>query len=120
MEDLVLAFIGDAAYELDVRIYLTKYYKSVNKLQEEAVKLVSAKSQRNIINKFMEKGILKEEELNMFRRGRNTKVKSNRKDIVTYKVATGFETMLGYLYENDKDRYNELMKEVFNYYESIR
>ena len=45
------------------------------------------------------------------KRGRNNSRSFHPKntDILTYKKATGFEALIGYLYLNDKDRLNEIL-----------
>lgn len=112
MENLVLAYLGDAAYELYIREYLiNKGITNVNKLQKMSIKYVSASSQRIIFEKLYD--IFTEEEILIYKRGRNSKGhKSKNTDIVTYKIATGFECLLGYLYINDKERFNYVMLKV--------
>ena len=85
----------------------------VKDLQKESIKYVSAKSQVNILERLIETNFFKEEEIDIIKRGRNAKGhKSKSTDIVTYKKSTGFECLIGYLYLNDKNRLNELLKEV--------
>ena len=55
----------------------------------------------------------KNEEIEIINRGRNaTSHKSKTTDIVTYHKATGLECLIGYLYENNQDRLNELMERI--------
>lgn len=107
-----LAYLGDAVYELKVRDYLISTgISKVNKLQKEAMNFVTAKSQAKFINYFIDNEILTEEEIDYVKRGRNASVYSHPKntDIVTYKWATGFESLFGYLFLNDnKERIDEL------------
>lgn len=116
LNPLVLAYLGDAVYEVYIRKYLIDSGKiKVNELQKEATKFVSAKSQAVILNKLLDSNILKEEEFDIIRRGRNTKSHQAPKntDIITYKQATGFETLIGYLYiENNINRIDEIIKEI--------
>ncbi len=114
MNNLVLAYLGDAVYELYVREHLIKNgLCKVKDLQQTSVKWVSAIAQARILDELLEKNFLKEEEIDVMKRGRNAHSHQNRKtDIITYKKATGFETLVGYLYFNDKARLEELMKEV--------
>ena len=109
---LALAYLGDSIYEVYIREYLlSKGICHVNDLQKEATNFVSAKNQTKILNMLVDNNILNEEELNIVTRARNQK--SNHKpkntDIITYKYATGFEALIGYLYINDKDRLNEII-----------
>jgi ribonuclease-3 family protein len=109
---LVLAYLGDAIYEVYIRKYLIeKNIVKVDNLQKEAVKYVSAKAQAKIINNLIEQNILNEEELEIFYRARNHKGTRHPKntDIVTYKHSTGFEAIIGYLYLEDKERLNKII-----------
>lgn len=113
---LSLAYIGDGIYELMVRDYLVKQGNlKVNDLQHLAIKYVSAKAQREILEKIINSNILNEEEINIIHRARNNTSGRHPKntDIVTYKYATGLEALFGYLYlEKDYERLKELMKYV--------
>jgi len=74
-------------------------------------KYVSAKGQAYLINYLIENNILTEEEMDIVKRGRNSKVISHPKntDILTYKWATSLECLFGYLYIKDnKTRIEEL------------
>ena len=109
---LVLAYLGDAIYEVYIRKYLIdKNIVKVDNLQKEAIKYVSAKAQAKIINNLIEKNILTEEELEIFYRARNHKGTRHPKntDIVTYKHSTGFEAIIGYLYLENKERLNKII-----------
>lgn len=69
---LTLAYIGDAIYELVIRtILVEKGNTQVNKLHQRASKLVKASAQSEIIEKL--KPYLTEEEMGIFKRGRNAK-----------------------------------------------
>ena len=110
---LVLAYLGDAIYEEYIRKYLiNKGIGHVNDLQKEAVKYVSASGQASYLTQMMEEGFLTDEEINIVKRARNYKTTSHPKscDIVTYKYATGLESLIGYLdMENKKSRIDEIM-----------
>ena len=111
-----LAYIGDAVYEVYVRDYLIKNgFAKVEELQKEAVKYVSAKSQCKILLFLIDNNLLDDNELDIVKRGRNYKRSSHPKntDIITYKMSSGFEAMIGYLYlNNDKDRLDEIMNYI--------
>ncbi len=101
----VLAFIGDGVLTLQVREYLVqKGITNTKQLQETSVAFVSAKAQANFIQKLISDDILTEEEEKMFKRGRNAKSQSMAKnaDVMTYRLATGFEALWGYLYLNEE------------------
>lgn len=111
---LVLAYIGDAIYELQIRDRLIKKgINKVNDLQKICTKYVSAKGQSHFIEKMIELNMLSEDEMDVYKRARNSKVKSHpaNTDIIAYKKATGFEALFGYLYLNNEfDRIYELIK----------
>ena len=119
---LSLAYLGDAVYEVYVRDYLIKKgIAKVEDLQKEAINLVSAKSQSKILDYLIDNNILADDEMDIVKRGRNYKRESHPKntDIVTYKISTGFETLIGFLYLDNKiDRLNEIINTIFGgYYE---
>jgi len=113
---ITLAYIGDAVYEVYIREHLIKTgIAKVEELQKEAVKYVSAKSQAKILTYLMDNNLLTENELDVVKRGRNYKRTSHPKntDIITYKMSSGFEAMIGYLYLTDKkDRLDEIMNYI--------
>ena len=105
---LQLAYIGDSVYETLVRDYLlNKTNKKVNELQTKSLEFVTAKRQAHILNELIKENKLTEEELEIVKKGRNC-------DILTYKYATALETLIGYLYYNNKERINEIFKEIVN------
>lgn len=111
----ILALIGDAVFTLYIREKLLKLgINNPNKLQQKSVEYVSAKGQVKILNKLIEKNLLTEEELNIVKRGRNNKKENHPKntDIIIYKLSTGFETLLGDLYLNNKDRLEEILNQI--------
>lgn len=116
LNPLALAYIGDAVYELNIRKYLvTRGITRVNDLTSKAKEYVSAKKQAIFVQELITKNFFKENELEIIRRGRNSKSHKAPKntDIVTYKYSTGFEALIGYLYlENNIDRINEIIKEI--------
>lgn len=96
---LTLAYVGDCIFELIIRTYLVaKGGVHVNALHKEASKIVCAVSQCEMYHAVAER--LTEEELAVFKRGRNTKSGSSAKNasIGDYRVATGMEALFGYLY----------------------
>ena len=121
VNNLVMAYIGDAVYELYVRDYLIKKgIANVKLLQKNSVNLVSAKAQVVILNILIENKILTDEEVDIVKRGRNSKShKSKTTDIITYKNSTGFECLIGNLYYKDKSRLEYIIEEVFKIYENL-
>ena len=95
---LVLAFLGDAVYELIIRSMLVnKANKPVNKLNKESSSLANAKTQARFAQILFEH--LSEEELRIYKRGRNTTSHSVAKNasISDYRQATGFEGTCRYM-----------------------
>lgn len=107
MSPLVLAYIGDTIYESHIREYLIRQNinRKVNDLHKSAVKYVKAKAQATIMHEIESE--LSEEELRIYKRGRNQKSHTSPKnaDMIDYKQATGFEALVGYLHlGNEKER----------------
>lgn len=109
---LVLAYIGDAVYELIVRsILVSMGNRLVNKLNKDATSLVKAGAQSEIVKLISDN--LSEEEYTVFKRGRNSSPHTMAKNasMTDYKYATGFEALIGFLYlDNRCDRVLELVK----------
>ena len=96
---LTLAYIGDGVYELIIRTILVKKGNCpVNRLHKKASSLVKAGAQSAIME-VIEKE-LTEEELSVYRRGRNAHSPTMAKHatMADYRRATGFEALMGYLY----------------------
>ena len=112
---LALAFIGDAVYETFIRTkILLKANTSAHKLHKEAVTFVRAGAQSHAMQTLVP--LLTEEEVDIFKRGRNAHSASVPKnaDITEYRAATGFEALIGYLYlVHQTDRMNFLMETAF-------
>lgn len=111
-----LAYLGDSIYEVYIREHLIRNgIAMVEDLQRESVKYVSAKSQAKILTDLIDNNLLTEIELDVVRRGRNYKRASHPKntDIITYKMSSGFEAMIGYLYlSNNKERIDEIINYI--------
>lgn len=115
MNPVVLAYMGDAVFELLVRQYLISMpnHKS-HHLHKEATKIVSAKAQRLLLERWQP--LLTEDEADMVRRGRNAKSGNPPKnaDPADYRHATALECLVGYLYfEGRLERLGELFKSSF-------
>lgn len=109
---LTLAYIGDCIYEIVIRTILVHDGNApVNKLHKRASNLVKASAQKEIFHKIRDE--LTEEEMSVFKRGRNAKSFTSAKNatIGEYRIATGFEALMGYLYlDNRMNRLIELVK----------
>lgn len=109
---LVLAYIGDAVYELYVREHLIAGGNMpVNRLHKLSKGFVSAEAQSEFM-KVLEP-MLSEEEEAVFKRGRNAKSYTSPKhaELIDYRRATGLEALIGYLYLSGRqERIDEIMK----------
>ena len=114
MNNLVLAYLGDAVYELHIREFLiNKGIAKVKDLQQASLEYVSAKSQRKILELLGNDNYLTQDEIDIVNRGRNASTHSSKTtDIITYKKATGLECLIGYLYLNNKERLYELLNHI--------
>jgi len=112
LSPLVLAYIGDAVYEVFIRTMLvSRSSLPVHMLHKRSTDFVKAKAQSDIIHRIM--AFLTPEEQDIFRRGRNAKSGTIPKnaDVTEYKRATGFESLIGYLYlKRDYTRLIQVLK----------
>ncbi|WP_249628925.1 Mini-ribonuclease 3 [Streptococcus uberis] len=110
---IALAFEGDAVYSYYIRKHLIfSGQTKPSQLHHMATRYVSAKAQANLIQKMLEAQLLTEKEEDIFRRGRNSHshTKAKNADVVTYRMSTGFEAVMGYLDMTDqKDRLETLI-----------
>ncbi|MBQ1902075.1 MAG: ribonuclease III [Lachnospiraceae bacterium] len=96
---LVLAYIGDGIYDLVIRsVVVGKGNTSPNQLHAHTSHIVKAETQSKMIELLQDE--LTEEEMNVYRRGRNAKSNTMAKNasMSDYRNATGFEALMGYLY----------------------
>ncbi|MCI9586548.1 MAG: ribonuclease III [Oscillospiraceae bacterium] len=105
-----LAHLGDAVYELLVRSYLCAQGRATGKgLHRSAVELVRAEAQSQRAERILP--LLTEEELHVFKRGRNAHVHTipHSASRSEYLRATALECLLGHLYlTGQTDRINQL------------
>ena len=113
---LVLAYLGDTIYEDYIRRYLIRSgIANVNDLQTESIKYVSAKRQSMFLTRLSDEGFFSDDELDVIRRARNNTSKAHPKNtnIITYKLATGLEALIGYLDLTDNNkRIDEIMNKI--------
>lgn len=111
LNPLVLAYMGDAVFEMAVRQYVvSRPNHRPNHLHREAVKFVSAKAQARALQALMEH--LTSEETDIVKRGRNAKSGTIPKnaDVLDYRHSTAFECLIGYLYYTKRfDRLGRLL-----------
>lgn len=120
MNGLTLAYIGDAYYELYIRRYLIdKKITNVNQLHKTAIKYTQGESQSKIVMAFIDANELNEDELSLYKRGRNASGPGRKNtDAKTYHQATGFESLIGGLYLEDKNRCDTLIIKAIKLIES--
>ena len=85
---IALAFEGDAVYSLYIRRHLIfQGQTKPNQLHRLATCYVSAKAQASLIEKMLERELLTEKELDIYKRGRNAKshTKAKNTDVITIK-----------------------------------
>lgn len=98
---LILAYIGDCLYDLAVREYVVSNFPGVvNAVNQKKTTFVCAHAQSEIMGYLIGQGVLTDEEMSVYRRGRNQKSATHSKNssIQEYRRATGFEALIGYLY----------------------
>lgn len=109
---LALAYIGDGVYELIIRtLVISNGNAAVNRLHKKSTSLVKAGTQAYIMKEIQ--GELTEEEFTIYKRGRNAKSATMAKNatMTEYRIATGFEALIGYLYVTEKfNRMIDLVK----------
>ena len=114
MGPLVLAYIGDTVYDLYVRTHLVRTTAlTAHGLHMAAAKRVCAAAQAASFRRIEDR--LTEEELAVFRRGRNGHMGTIPKNasIADYRTATGLEAVIGWLYLKGRDsRLTELMETI--------
>ena len=96
---LVLAYIGDAVYELMIRSKVINHGSmQVNKMHKHSAALVKASAQAQLIKALQEE--LTEEELAAYKRGLNAKSATMAKHatMIDYRMATGLEALVGWLF----------------------
>lgn len=100
LNPLQLALVGDGVYELFIRSYILSENMDLNahKMHIKAIGYVKAKSQAAIMHRI--EAELNEDESYIYKRGRNAKSHTVPKnaEVRDYKMATGFEALVGYLY----------------------
>ena len=109
---LVLAYIGDAVYEVYVRTRVIAEHEDMPayKLHRHTIEYVKAHAQSNSMTVL--EPLLSEAELAVYKRGRNAKSATVPKnaDLTEYRRATGFEALVGYLYlGKEEKRLEEIM-----------
>lgn len=112
LSPLTWAYVGDAVYELYIRMHLVNNTKlKPHRLHIEAIKYVKATAQANILKNI--ENSLTEKELEIVKRGRNAENHHLPKNasVQDYMYSTGFEALIGYLYlTKQDDRLQEILE----------
>lgn len=111
MEEMNLrnyAYLGDAVWELFIREKTIFQTNNAKKLHQITTNLVKTHTQYELLHLIEEK--LTPEELEITKRARNLPIPIGRRNIQTeYRQATAFETLIGWWYIHDKQRYSEMI-----------
>lgn len=114
MQPAVLAFMGDAVFDLFIRERLIRRKPATShQLHLYSTNYVKAASQAKISKMLMDH--FTQDEAYIFRRGRNTKSTTIPKhaEVQDYKYATAFEAVLGFLYlTGQQERLISLMEQA--------
>ena len=124
MNTTTLAYLGDAVFEVIVREKIvTEKPGDVDRAHHTAVRYVSATGQAKAARAMIASGFLSEEEEQIYKRARNHRSMSRPQhaDPRDYKVATGFEALLGFLYLSDeRQRLREIAAEAVRIVDSTK
>lgn len=109
---LALAFLGDAVHTAFVRKTVLGAQKDkMNTYHTQAKKFCNAAAQAEVLDNLLPQLLPEEQEI--VRRTRNAKIKHSSKnfDEKTYKKATSFEALIGFLFLNGNTaRLNEILQ----------
>ena len=124
LNSTTLAYLGDAVFEVIVREKIvTEKPGDVGRAHHTAVRYVSAAGQAIAAKTMLAEGFLTEEEERIYKHARNHRSMSRPQnaDPREYKIATGFEALLGYLYLcDDRQRLREIAAEAVRIVDSAK
>ncbi|MEN9766831.1 ribonuclease III domain-containing protein [Vulcanococcus sp.] len=110
---LQLAWLGDAVWELHQRLRRCRLPGRSADLHRAVVSDVCADAQSAALERLEQRGLLSDEEREWVRRGRNRAGRGPRKgEAGLYGRATGFETMVGWLFLQNPSRLAQLLAEL--------
>ncbi|NEO84821.1 MAG: Mini-ribonuclease 3 [Spirulina sp. SIO3F2] len=108
-----LAYLGDSVYELYVRLAHLFPPRRIVDYHQQVVAQVRAERQAQYLDCL--RAHLTPQEEDIVRRGRNATTRCPaRLDPQIYQQASGFETLIGYLYLCDRARLHQLLSLVFS------
>ncbi len=124
MNTTTLAYMGDAVFEVIIREKIVREKPGdTDRAHHTAVRYVSAAGQAAAARAIIAAGFLTDEEVALFRRARNHRSMSRpvNADPKIYKIATGFEAVLGYLYLTDqRERLREIAAEAVRIVDAMK
>jgi ribonuclease-3 family protein len=107
-----LAYIGDAIYEMQIRLHYLLPPRTAKQYHQLVVSQVRAEQQANLLEKLD----LTDFEWDLVRRGRNAAGSVSRKvDPHIYQKATGLEALIGYLYLTNRDRLDQIFTQLISH-----
>ncbi len=105
---LQLAWLGDAIWEVHQRLLFCQKPARLKDIHSSVVLKVKAEAQANALNKL--ELILTDLEKQLVKKGRNKVGRGSRKlDVATYAKATGFETLIGWLFLKNPQRLAQIL-----------
>lgn len=120
MNTSALAYVGDAVYEVFIREHVIQSGQThADRLHKSGVRYVCAGGQANVMKTLL--STLTPEENALVRRAKNHRSATKPKNVdpLTYKWATAFEALIGYLYlSGQNERLKDMMKTAADITES--
>lgn len=108
---VALAYVGDAVFELYVRMQFLWPPQRIQTFHQRVVSQVKAEQQADYLEQLVPH--LNDAEADVVRRGRNATSKSPRRlSAKIYRQATAFETLVGYLHITNQARLYELLRKL--------
>lgn len=113
LSPIILAYIGDVVFSMYVRLRLLPTSGQVRVIHDLGSKMVSAVCQCQAMQELEES--LTEEEMAVFRRGRNAKsIVPKSASVYEYRMATAFEALVGWLFLKERqERLEEVLDKSF-------
>ena len=106
-----LAWLGDSVWELHQRLRYVPFPLKSKELHLSVVNEVKAKSQSESLSQI--EHLLNDNEMDLIRRARNkTKRYPKSSNPAIYSRATGFETLVGWLFLKDPQRLSKLFEHL--------
>lgn len=115
---LSLAYIGDSVFDLLIKTkVVAKTDMQPEKYHKYVTGIVKATNQAKVLHAMLDRNFLTEDEIGIYKRGRNSAPHSKAKNasMIDYLTATGFEALIGYLYlAGEQKRLDEIIDFVFD------